>query len=97
MGYRKRAIPGPVKVAVIRAVGAIPGTTSPIVCVYCGAKGEVWWPFTYTGKVGSHMILKGFEFDHIHPEFHGGESTFENIAIACRPCNRAKRDKVLAQ
>lgn len=94
--YKKRAIPGPVKVAVVRAASAKPGGTSPIECAYCGAKGEVWWPLTYTDKVGCHMVMKGFEFDHVHPEFHGGAATPENIVIACRPCNRSKGAKISA-
>ena len=91
--YKKKAIPGAAKIAVVSAVGARPGTTSSIACAYCGAVGEVWWPLTYTGKVGSHMVMPGFEFDHVIPEFHVGPSTAENLVIACRPCNRSKGAK----
>jgi 5-methylcytosine-specific restriction endonuclease McrA len=94
--FRKKAIPGIVKRAVVEAVGAIPGTTSAANCHYCDSAGEIWWPFTYTGKVGSHMVLTGLEFDHVYPEFHGGPTTAENIVLACRPCNRRKGFKVSA-
>ena len=93
--YRKRAIPGPVKIAVAERAGATPGTTTPVVCFYCGRTGELWWPLTFTGKVGSHMVMTEFEFDHKFPESKGGLSVPSNIVIACRPCNRAKKDKVL--
>lgn len=94
MTYKKRAIPGPSKIAVALRFGAIPGETTPANCFYCGRSGEIWWPLTYTGKVGSHMVTTGLEFDHIHPESKGGSSGPENLTLACRPCNRAKKDKV---
>jgi len=94
VSYKKRAIPGASKIAVARRVGAIPGQTVSANCAYCGAGGEIWWPFTYTGKIGSHMVTAGLEFDHIYPESKGGSSDPENLTLACRPCNRAKKDKV---
>lgn len=95
-GYKKRAIPGWVKIAVAQRYGAVPGRSdNPGQCHYCGSPGSIWWPLTYTQKVGSHMVLTGLEFDHVFPEFHGGQSVPENIVLACRPCNRSKRDKVL--
>lgn len=92
--YKKKAIPGAAKVAVVIRAGAKPGQTTPAACHYCGRAGEIWWPLTYTNKVGTHMVTKGLEFDHVHPEFHGGQSTPENLVLACRPCNRAKGAKV---
>ena len=88
--FRKAAIPGHVKIAVVTALGATPGATTAVACHYCGAAGEVWWPLTYTGKVGSHMVTPGMEFDHVIPEFRGGETAAKNIVLACRPCNRRK-------
>ena len=32
----------------------------------------------------------GGEIDHILSIKHGGETTFENLALACQPCNRKK-------
>lgn len=94
--FRKQAIPGWVKRQVAERAGAVPDSTTVATCHYCGAEGTIWWPLTYTGKVGTHMILRGLEFDHVHPEFHGGKTVPENMVLACRPCNRAKRDKVLS-
>jgi hypothetical protein len=36
-----------------------------------------------------------FEIDHIHPRSKGGKNDPENLIVACRPCNRAKRDRLL--
>lgn len=91
----KATITGPVKRAVVERVGAKPGTTTAAVCVYCGSVGSIWWPLTYKNRVGSHMVLKGLEFDHVFPESRGGPTTAENIVLACLPCNRSKKDKVL--
>lgn len=94
--FKKRAIPGAEKVAVARRYGAVPGTsTEGVQCHYCSFVGSIWWPFTYTGKVGTHMVTTGLEFDHVYPESKGGLSVAENLVLACRPCNRAKKDKVL--
>ena len=95
MPFKKAVIPGWVKRAVVERVGAIPGATTPATCHYCGWEGEVWWPLTYTGKVGAHMVTSPLEFDHVHPESKGGPTVPENIVLACRPCNRAKGSKVL--
>lgn len=35
------------------------------------------------------------ECDHIHPVSKGGKSVLENLATACRPCNRSKGAKTL--
>lgn len=91
----KAAIPGWVKREVVLRLGATPGTTSPAACHYCGAAGDIWWPLTYTGRVGAHMVLTGLEFDHVYPESRGGATTPDNLVLACRPCNRAKGSKVL--
>lgn len=93
--FIKTAIPGETKKAVVRRAGATPGGTTVATCHYCGAVGEIWWPLTYTGRIGSHIVLDGLEFDHVYPESKGGASTPDNIVLACRPCNRGKRDKVL--
>ena len=93
--FKKKAIPGASKIALAYRVGAIPGRSSQIDCAYCSVTGTLWWPLTYTGKVGAHMVATGFEIDHIHPESKGGSSDVDNLTFACRPCNRAKKDKVL--
>jgi 5-methylcytosine-specific restriction endonuclease McrA len=37
-----------------------------------------------------------FHLDHILPRARGGPTVFENLALACAPCNGAKREKVNA-
>ncbi len=37
-----------------------------------------------------------FHLDHILPRVKGGLTVFENLALACAPCNGAKREKVNA-
>lgn len=47
-------------------------------CQYCGRR----------GKPGELNI------DHILPRSRGGESTWENVVVACVPCNRRKGDEL---
>ena len=94
--FRKAHIPGTVKAQVASRYGAVPGSTlEGVKCHYCPAVGSIWWPLTYTGKVGAHMVTTGLEFDHVIPESKGGATSAENMVLACRPCNRAKKDKVI--
>lgn len=37
-----------------------------------------------------------FEVEHITPRAHGGETTEDNLALACRSCNLYKADNVSA-
>jgi 5-methylcytosine-specific restriction endonuclease McrA len=37
-----------------------------------------------------------FHLDHILPRARGGPTVFENLALACAPCNGAKREKINA-
>jgi len=47
-------------------------------CQYCGRR----------GKPGELNI------DHILPRSRGGDSTWENVVVACVPCNRRKGDEL---
>jgi len=51
-------------------------------CEYCQAP-----------QAGSAYI---FHLDHILPRVKGGMTVLENLALACAPCNGAKREKVAA-
>lgn len=35
-------------------------------------------------------------FDHIHPQSKGGNTSFENVCLACRSCNEYKSDLTAA-
>lgn len=37
------------------------------------------------------------EPDHVHPVIRGGSNDLENLVTACRPCNRSKGSKTLAE
>jgi hypothetical protein len=38
-----------------------------------------------------------FEVDHVRPRSRGGEHHLDNLTVACRPCNRSKRDRTVAE
>jgi len=40
---------------------------------------------------------KSLTIDHIIPKSKGGEETWENLVVACSPCNVKKGDKLLEQ
>jgi 5-methylcytosine-specific restriction endonuclease McrA len=46
----------------------------------------------YCGERGGRL-----ECDHIVPVAKGGSNDIENLTTACRPCNRAKRDKTVEE
>lgn len=46
----------------------------------------------YCGQRGVRL-----ECDHVIPVSRGGEHGMENLATACRTCNRSKRDKTLEE
>lgn len=50
-------------------------------CQYCGDK---------------HVLSK-LTYDHVIPRAHGGRTTWENIVMACYPCNEMKRDRTPEQ
>jgi 5-methylcytosine-specific restriction endonuclease McrA len=40
---------------------------------------------------------KNLTIDHIIPRSRGGEDTWENLVVACMPCNSKKSDKLLVE
>lgn len=38
-----------------------------------------------------------FELDHVFPWSRGGNHSAENLCVACRPCNRSKRDMTIEE
>lgn len=89
-GYKKAAIPEKVRRAVALREGAVPGETTPAKCHYCEAPGKIVWARLASGRAGSWVQFTDLELDHVHPEFHGGPATEDNIVLACRSCNRRK-------
>lgn len=92
VAYKKRKIPNAVRREVARRHGGVPGQTVRAECAYCGAPGEIYWPVWtgFNGRVCDWVTFPGLELDHIRAEVLGGESTADNITLACRPCNREK-------
>ena len=92
--FKKRSIPAAVRRAAARAAGAKPNrdhqaTTTWVSCHYCETPGTVtWWP----GRDGAEggWLSSTLEFDHVVPEYLGGEATADNVVLACRSCNRRK-------
>ena len=50
-------------------------------CQYCGKK----------------VPVSDFTFDHVVPRNQGGKSIWENIVVACHPCNQKKKDMTPVQ
>jgi 5-methylcytosine-specific restriction endonuclease McrA len=46
-------------------------------CQYCGQKFE----------------MKALSYDHVVPRSQGGRTTWENVVVACTPCNSRKGDR----
>ena len=40
---------------------------------------------------------KGLTIDHVLSRSRGGETTWDNVVTACRPCNAVKGDRTLAE
>jgi 5-methylcytosine-specific restriction endonuclease McrA len=43
------------------------------------------------------VTLKNLTFDHLVPRSKGGKTVWENIVLACQPCNRLKANKTLRE
>lgn len=87
--YRKKAIPAAVRRDVARKYGCPPGGRVVVPCHYFGTPDAIEWHRMYSGKP-SYWVSFGHELDHLHPEFLGGETTAEELVLACLPCNRSK-------
>jgi 5-methylcytosine-specific restriction endonuclease McrA len=48
------------------------------------------WECQYCGN-------KADSIDHVHPKSKGGLHSWDNVVAACRRCNTAKRDRLLAE
>jgi 5-methylcytosine-specific restriction endonuclease McrA len=42
---------------------------------------------------GANLRLSEATFDHVVPRSRGGATSWENVVIACRPCNQRKGNK----
>lgn len=65
------------------------GTRSPV----CSKKGVLRrdnWTCVYCSRSATTV-------DHVVPRARGGQSTWENLAACCQPCNNKKADKSLKE
>lgn len=66
-------------------------------CAYCANVGVAeWWVYEGSRGYGWVMLLD-LEWDHVIPLSQGGPNTAENLVWACRPCNRAKKNRTPEQ
>lgn len=91
-GYRKKNIPNEARIGVAQKYGCRPGGDVEASCYYCGMPGKVHWWSGSNGKPTRWITLSELEFDHFVSEHSGGESSSKNIVLACRECNRGKRE-----
>lgn len=47
-------------------------------------------------RTAEALTVTTFEFEHITPRSAGGETTFENLCLACPSCNRYKAQRQTA-
>lgn len=91
-GYRKQAIPSEARIGVAKKYDCKPGGSADASCYYCGMPGQVHWWASPNGKPTRWITLSDLEFDHFVSEHAGGENSHKNIVLACRACNRGKRE-----
>jgi len=48
-------------------------------------------------RTAEELTVAIFEFEHIVPRSAGGETTFENLCLACPTCNRFKSNLTLGR
>lgn len=94
---RKRAIPSASRLAVALREGlTAPNVPVDVRCAYCDAIGQVNWDLR-PGQEAGWVQTIGLEFDHIVPEHLGGDGSPDNLALACRSCNRSKGHKTMSE
>ena len=93
IAYKKKAIPHSIRQRIGKEHGASVGVDAVAYCQHCHKEGKIYWPKTLTGK-GMWVHFVNLELDHIHPESKGGATTYENIQLLCRECNRRKGSKL---
>lgn len=89
---RKLCIPLSARRGLAMKYGVKPGGSGTAECYYCGYIGRIYWPMTSRGVPGCWVCFGGLEIDHFIPESSGGAKTCDNLVLACRRCNRGKKD-----
>lgn len=93
--FKKLPIRAETRRVLARRYGCSPGGQTEASCAHCGEGGRVVW-FKQPRGAG-WVVFPGLEIDHIVPEFRGGDGQPNNLTLACLPCNRGRRDKLLSE
>jgi hypothetical protein len=56
---------------------------------------DIMFRDNWTCYLCGHYKCYPMELEHVHPLFHWGYSTYDNMKAACKHCNRAKGIKIL--
>jgi 5-methylcytosine-specific restriction endonuclease McrA len=94
--FIKKAIPAAVRREIAVRHGCVPGASVQVKCAYCSFVGGVHWTVQPTDRGPGWVAFTGLEMDHVTAEIEGGESSADNIVLACLPCNRSKSTKAVS-
>ena len=86
-GYKRSAVPNSARRHACVNAGAVIGERTPVSCYYCGTSGEVDWT-----RQPYWPVIAGLEVEHRKALRAGGTNSPDNMTLACRNCNRRKRD-----
>lgn len=56
----------------------------------CNRKNVVWRDRNTCQYCGGVFLFKELTMDHVLPQYHGGQKTWDNIVACCRKCNGKK-------
>jgi 5-methylcytosine-specific restriction endonuclease McrA len=94
--FIKKAIPAAVRRELAARHGCVPGASVQVKCAYCSFIGGVHWTVQPTDRGPGWVAFTGLEMDHVTAEINGGDTSAENIVLACQPCNRSKSIKAVS-
>ncbi len=84
--YKKKAVPCAVRRGLVQRAGLKHGDGwTPVKCHYCDFVGHLAWSGTW-----GWPSMSDLQMDHVIPEREGGESTVDNMVLACGVCNRSR-------
>lgn len=94
MTFSRKAVTAQERRDLAAFYGCRPGASASAACIYCGAMGEIRWLAQDRGLGWVQFV--DLEIEHVHPRHQGGKGG-ANLDVACRPCNRAKGPRTVAE
>ena len=85
--YKKTAVPLVARRELAKKYGLDGKGQVGAACYWCGADGYIHWVNGYW------VTFDSLEIDHFIPEIHGGSHHADNLVLACRRCNRQRKDR----